>query len=153
MSGAQWQGFSGVCGHMHVPENDHGDPGAIDFPRIIALAQGTPTTPSEEDDMTISAYDADLIARRVLTLDGVIRNPSGATDNPYIGLATAIGNLDIIARRSEAKLAAQGAALAELTRTVAALAANSEAIDPDALIARIEQAIESIDIRLDATSS
>jgi hypothetical protein len=150
MSNAQWNDFEGVCGHMHVPENDHGDPGEIDFVRLIALARGDSTpAPSEEDDMPISEYDADLIARRVLTLDGVIKNPTGATDNPYIALATAVGNLDIIARRSEAKIAAQGAAITELTRTVAALAANSAALDPDALVARITGEIEKVTIRLD----
>ncbi|MCL7428879.1 peptidoglycan-binding protein [Streptomyces sp. YS415] len=40
MSGAGWQAFEGVCGHMHVPENLHGDPGAIDFARLLKLAKG-----------------------------------------------------------------------------------------------------------------
>lgn len=44
----QWKDFRGVCGHMHVPENDHGDPGAIDFATLIKYAKdaaGSPTTP------------------------------------------------------------------------------------------------------------
>ncbi|MFH8804765.1 hypothetical protein ACH4F6_35265 [Streptomyces sp. NPDC017936] len=40
MSGARWNDFRGVCGHMHVPENEHGDPGAIDFERLMQLARG-----------------------------------------------------------------------------------------------------------------
>jgi len=43
MTGEQWTKFKGVCGHMHVPENSHGDPGSIDFARLIALAR-------EDDD-------------------------------------------------------------------------------------------------------
>ncbi|PSM41888.1 N-acetylmuramoyl-L-alanine amidase [Streptomyces dioscori] len=39
MSGAKWKAFKGVCGHMHVPENVHGDPGAIDFARILKYAK------------------------------------------------------------------------------------------------------------------
>jgi hypothetical protein len=39
MSGAKWNGFKGVCGHMHVPENEHGDPGAIDFAQLLRLAR------------------------------------------------------------------------------------------------------------------
>ena len=39
MNGARWNAFEGVCGHMHVPENDHGDPGAIDFAELIGLAK------------------------------------------------------------------------------------------------------------------
>lgn len=46
MSGEAWEEFRGVCGHMHVPENVHGDPGAIDFPRLIALAKSAASTPS-----------------------------------------------------------------------------------------------------------
>ncbi|MFI9154478.1 hypothetical protein [Streptomyces sp. NPDC053367] len=113
MSGAQWTGFSGVCGHMHVPENDHGDPGAIDFPKLIALAKGS-TTPSEEDDMALSAEDKAwieaairrLVPVAVLNTDNVLKNPNPATadENPYIALATAIGNIEILARRTEGRV-------------------------------------------------
>jgi hypothetical protein len=33
MTAAKWNRFKGICGHLHVVENDHGDPGAIDSPR------------------------------------------------------------------------------------------------------------------------
>lgn len=46
MSGEAWEAFKGVCGHMHVPENVHGDPGSIDFGRLIAFAKGVASTPS-----------------------------------------------------------------------------------------------------------
>lgn len=53
MTGAGWTKFKGVCGHMHVPENVHGDPGAIDFARILKYAKAdldvdddTPEKPS-----------------------------------------------------------------------------------------------------------
>lgn len=49
MSFAEWDGFNGVCGHQHVPENDHWDPGALDISKVLAAA-GAPE-PSEEDDM------------------------------------------------------------------------------------------------------
>ena len=39
MSNATWTAFNGWCGHQHVPENDHGDPGAIPMPRL--LSRGT----------------------------------------------------------------------------------------------------------------
>jgi hypothetical protein len=38
MSGAKWSAFRGHCGHQHVPENDHGDPGWFPMARILALA-------------------------------------------------------------------------------------------------------------------
>ncbi|MHC3471915.1 hypothetical protein ACYF6T_24905 [Streptomyces sp. 7R007] len=39
MSGRQWNAFKGVCGHSHVPENDHGDPGALDFEGLVKLVR------------------------------------------------------------------------------------------------------------------
>jgi LysM repeat protein len=50
MSAAQWTSFMGHCGHMHVPENTHGDPGAFPMASIIALAKrpaAGPVTPSK----------------------------------------------------------------------------------------------------------
>lgn len=40
----QWNSFRGHCGHQHVPENDHGDPGAFPIAKILgsALASETP---------------------------------------------------------------------------------------------------------------
>jgi hypothetical protein len=46
LTGAQWGAYYGWLGHQHVPENDHGDPGNIDFNRMIALATGGATPPS-----------------------------------------------------------------------------------------------------------
>jgi hypothetical protein len=52
MSFAEWQAFKGWCGHQHVPENDHGDPGNMNFARVIQLAKdseapATPTAPAQ----------------------------------------------------------------------------------------------------------
>lgn len=38
LSGQEWRTFRGVCGHQHVPENDHGDPGALPIGKVIAAA-------------------------------------------------------------------------------------------------------------------
>lgn len=38
MSNHEWLNFYGVCGHQHVPENYHGDPGNIDITKIISFA-------------------------------------------------------------------------------------------------------------------
>jgi hypothetical protein len=53
MSFAAWRSFNGICGHQHVPENVHGDPGAIDIQAVIRFATGgTPATAiHQEDDM------------------------------------------------------------------------------------------------------
>jgi hypothetical protein len=48
MTNAQWLAFQGICGHQHVPENTHGDPGAFPIDRFLAFLRGTP----QEDDMS-----------------------------------------------------------------------------------------------------
>lgn len=35
LTNAQWDAFNGWCGHCHVPENDHWDPGAIDLGALL----------------------------------------------------------------------------------------------------------------------
>ncbi|MGA5822216.1 peptidoglycan-binding protein [Kitasatospora sp. NPDC094028] len=49
LSFAAWNSFRGWCGHQHVPENDHGDPGNIAFATLLTLAgagSGNTTPPS-----------------------------------------------------------------------------------------------------------
>jgi hypothetical protein len=36
MSASQWNGFNGWCGHQHVPENQHWDPGPIDIGYLLS---------------------------------------------------------------------------------------------------------------------
>ena len=105
-------------------------------------------TPGKEDEMPTSAE----VARAVLTLDGVINVPGAPPSNPTWTLSSV--QTEILKRldRVAATEAAQNVAIAELTRTVAALAANHEEIDVDALVARIQQAIESIEVRLETTA-
>lgn len=45
MSLSQWDNFSGICGHQHVPENDHGDPGSLNVSAILK-GDATPVTPT-----------------------------------------------------------------------------------------------------------
>lgn len=147
MSFAQWEVFKGVCGHQHVPENDHGDPGSLPFAELIALAKGTTPTP-EEDDVPLT--DAD--AKKVWLTDGFYKNPNPATAtaNPYIAPATGLSNIEIITRRTEAKIAALTETNAKLVDAVATLAANVGDLDPAAIVTELKASIESITIHLDA---
>lgn len=52
MSEATWRAFNGVCGHQHVPENDHYDPGA--FKLAVFLTGAAPAAPTTEPDMHIA---------------------------------------------------------------------------------------------------
>lgn len=101
MTVAEWNAFKGICGHLHVVENDHGDPGAIDFSRLIALAKGS----TEEDDVALTDADIEKIARKVLTLDGVIVNATGDPANTHIALASAARNIETVVRRTEKAVA------------------------------------------------
>lgn len=49
MSFDEWNNFSGVCGHEHVPENYHGDPGNFPINRLLQLAGGTTQGDNELD--------------------------------------------------------------------------------------------------------
>lgn len=39
MSYSEWLRFKGICGHQHVPENSHTDPGSLDINWLIAEAK------------------------------------------------------------------------------------------------------------------
>jgi hypothetical protein len=50
-----WTHFNGVCGHVHVPGNDHWDPGAMNLQRIAqhaALIVGGMLSPGGDDELT-----------------------------------------------------------------------------------------------------
>ncbi len=55
-SAKHWLNFYGWCGHQHVPENLHGDPGALNFPAIEAMAAKilTPVVPPTPKVYTIN---------------------------------------------------------------------------------------------------
>lgn len=61
MTPGEWNTFYGHCGHQHVPENDHTDPGLLPIQRILdralSLVNGTPekpkSTPTEGDEMLL----------------------------------------------------------------------------------------------------
>lgn len=56
-SGTDWKRFNGVCGHQHVPENDHGDPGNLNVARALLLsspvAKPVVETPKKEIEMFV----------------------------------------------------------------------------------------------------
>lgn len=53
LTGAQFNAFRGILGHQHVPENEHGDPGALNVAKLKqympSAAPGAPTRQFEED--------------------------------------------------------------------------------------------------------
>ena len=43
MTNDEWNAFEGWCGHQHVPENEHWDPGKLDIGRLLRIKRpGSP---------------------------------------------------------------------------------------------------------------
>jgi hypothetical protein len=43
MTNDEWNAFDGWCGHQHVPENVHWDPGKLDIDKLLRITRpGTP---------------------------------------------------------------------------------------------------------------
>lgn len=68
MSPEVWLGFNGICGHQHVCENHHWDPGRIDIDRILAAANPV------EDDMD---------TKQAMQLQQTFERVSDLTDNDH----------------------------------------------------------------------
>jgi hypothetical protein len=90
MNQDQWSRFKGWCGHMHVPQNDHGDPGNIDINRVLAMAAGTATGGS---DMALEQADIDKI------VNGVYAKLTGPDGRDWMAFAT-LTWLDYVAARN-----------------------------------------------------
>lgn len=46
----EWRNFYGWCGHQHVPENTHGDPGNLKFDKLIEFARQLRPVPKYAPD-------------------------------------------------------------------------------------------------------
>lgn len=60
MSKAEWESFNGVCGHQHVPENHHWDPGRFPYDRMLALL-----AKKEDPLMALTGEEQARLVRRV----------------------------------------------------------------------------------------
>jgi len=52
LSAAQWTAYQGVLGHQHVPENSHGDPGAIPILVLLGAAKQAGGPIPKEDSLS-----------------------------------------------------------------------------------------------------
>jgi len=132
MTGAQWNAFKGHCGHQHVPENDHGDPGALPMTAILDVAKGgTPSTPQEDDmdPIDVWAYKGK-------------KNPAGTgaeTHDAYWYLRESKTRLD--------SLTTQVAALSATVKTLAGQVGKD--VDTDAVVAAVQKAIADAVVKVD----
>lgn len=65
MTPDQWHAFDGVCGHQHVPFNDHWDPGRLNINRVLATARGD----QEDDDMGWNSWTPEDRTQMLLELE------------------------------------------------------------------------------------
>jgi hypothetical protein len=93
MTFGQWIRFRGVCGHQHVPENSHRDPGAIDIAKLMKFAAEEvaklrpPTPPVKTRTVTVKkgqtlaaiAAAAGITIAALLALNPGIHDPSHVT--------------------------------------------------------------------------
>lgn len=113
LSSAAFNVYKGHLGHQHVPEgNDHGDPGDIDFARVIALAKGD-TAPTQEVPVALTDDDIKKIGRQVVTGANGMKAPDDAAVD--WALSSYVGLTYKATRRLEAELAAVKAAVASVS--------------------------------------
>lgn len=139
MTGTAWNTFRGVCGHMHVPENTHGDPGAIDFPKLIALAKGGTI---EEDPM--AGMTPTDIFNAVWRMDALAA-PSDAPDiqtNPNWQPQSILRDVQARVRAMQVAEAAQTAAITKLAGLV------GSDVDTAQVVAAVQQAISDAVIQV-----
>ncbi|GKQ34601.1 hypothetical protein [Streptomyces sp. A012304] len=87
MSNAEWQAFTGWCGHQHVPENDHGDPGSMDFARVIEHAKASGQQPAAPAPTQPAAKEGADVAP--MMLDESNPNDVELPSGEWVGLALA----------------------------------------------------------------
>lgn len=82
-SDADWLVFNGICGHCHVPGNDHGDPGAIN---IIALLPAPKAQASTLQPAPVHDYEEATVKTTMLHIGPLDSNGRGHSDwQPGLG--------------------------------------------------------------------
>ncbi|WP_405769339.1 hypothetical protein OG539_32880 [Actinacidiphila glaucinigra] len=140
MTGGQWTGFTGHCGHQHVPENDHGDPGA--FPMAAILSAAKNGTTEEEDPMAgITKKD---IFDAVWSTDAMAPAKGAETkENPTWQAQSVLRDVAERVRAIQTAEAAQTAAITALAKLV------GTGVDTAAVVAAVQSAIADAVIKVD----
>lgn len=142
LTGGQWSDYYGWLGHQHVPENTHGDPGDIDFARVLELARGHNPTPSEEDDMPT----AQEIAREVWEYQVT----NAATGKP-LQTGAAIAWLDKVSNTQTEIITRQIAAMQGAITALATQLGQLDDVDTATVVAAVREAIAEAVIDVDVT--
>lgn len=138
MSAAKWTSFAGHCGHQHVPENLHGDPGVLPIAAILSAAAGG-ATPPQENTVTVTDDYVKALRDNLLVITSL-------TEKDAKGVAVKHGAgyfLAHIQAQLVAVQATEAAQTAALTALATAIGKVDAAIDVPALVAEVKAAIEA----------
>jgi hypothetical protein len=117
LTGDAWGGYYGWLGHQHVPENDHGDPGNINFTRVLEYARGSQPKPIEEDDPMAGMTKEDIAHATLYWLNQAMSpTPESAGTHPLAGV---VASLNAKFKAYNALLAAAKMTPAELAEALA----------------------------------
>ncbi|MGW3492038.1 hypothetical protein ACWDEM_32480, partial [Streptomyces sp. NPDC001054] len=147
MSAAKWSSYRGHCGHQHVPENDHGDPGAFPMAAILAAASSatTPSKPTTEEDPMAGITKADIYDA-VWKTDKVPAPDTSTTlkTNPTWAPVSVLRDIANNVRAIRAAEAGQTAAITALAKLV------GSGVDTAAVVSAVEAAIKDavIDVNI-----
>jgi hypothetical protein len=119
---AEWDAFAGVCGHQHVPENDHWDPGAFDWAQLMAAMGG------QEGDGPVWTRDLDEAGWRALARAGIAAGGEAAVVDYWV----VKGAQRTLAEHQAASASMLPLMLARLARQVDDPEGGSGAIDAEA---------------------
>lgn len=75
-SAARWNSFKGICGHMHVPENMHGDPGALN----VQLLLNAPAGPVTIETTHVFEGDNVRLERKLIDVPRLDKDGNGYVD-------------------------------------------------------------------------
>ncbi|MFE0794800.1 hypothetical protein [Streptomyces mutabilis] len=142
MSMSAWRSFKGWCGHQHVPENDHGDPGNLNFARVIAIAKGQTAEPKEDPMAGFTKQD---IFDAVWKTDALAA-PDDAADrktNPNWWAGSTLRDIQAKVRSTDKRVAAMSAAITALAGQVGKNA------DTATIVAAVERAIADAVVKVD----
>ncbi len=117
MSDNFWNTYSGWCGHEHVPQNDHGDPGLFPWARLMAIVEETMLSKSDveaavkevlADPATVKAlakalFSADVINAPTTSSPSIAPDPSNPTWQMRSYLNEILTRADTIVKTLEAE--------------------------------------------------
>jgi len=147
MTNTQWTNFTGHCGHQHVPENDHGDPGAFPMAAILAAAKNGTT---QEDDPMAGITKQDIFDAVWKT--DAFTAPADAVDvktNPNWQAQSILRDIQARVRAMAAAETAQTAAIAKLAQLI------GSDVDTAQVVSAVQKAIADavVKVSVDVTSS